>query len=202
MCSSDLPSTIVYVTHDQNEAMMLASRIGVMHDGRITQIGSVDDVFNDPQNLFVATFFGTPKMNIGTASIRKGFVYFAGTNIGSLKHLGLEGYRGRQILVGMRPNQLIFHSGKKRNTNQIDVFLKNQINLGNNSLLFFDLKTKPSKLLEKYFGIDDIFNRSTEFTEFVLAVANSKPFKLGSKVTLDLKATPKFFFDIKTGLRI
>ncbi len=64
-----LQTTIVYVTHDQVEAMTLADRIIIMKDGYIEQIGSPIDVFNNPVNVFVATFIGSPPMNILAANI-------------------------------------------------------------------------------------------------------------------------------------
>lgn len=58
-----LGTTIVYVTHDQIEAMTLADRIAVMRDGRILQLGTPDEVYNDPVDMFVAGFMGSPSMN-------------------------------------------------------------------------------------------------------------------------------------------
>lgn len=57
-------ATIIYVTHDQTEAMTLADRIVVMHNGRIEQIGTPTEIYNRPQNIFVASFFGSTPMNI------------------------------------------------------------------------------------------------------------------------------------------
>ena len=73
-----LQTTIVYVTHDQVEAMTLADRIIIMKDGYIEQIGSPIEVFNNPINVFVATFIGSPPMNILEADIIKkdGKIYF------------------------------------------------------------------------------------------------------------------------------
>ena len=62
-----LGSTMIYVTHDQVEAMTLADKIVVLHDGRIEQFGSPIDLYNHPQNTFVAQFIGSPKMNFFAA---------------------------------------------------------------------------------------------------------------------------------------
>jgi multiple sugar transport system ATP-binding protein len=62
-------STTIYVTHDQVEAMSLADRIVIMHEGLLQQVGSPEDVYGAPQNLFVAQFVGSPVMNISPASI-------------------------------------------------------------------------------------------------------------------------------------
>ncbi|MBM4353770.1 MAG: ATP-binding cassette domain-containing protein, partial [Deltaproteobacteria bacterium] len=59
-----LQTTIIYVTHDQVEAMTLADRIVIMHEGRIQQVGTPLDVYDRPANLFVATFIGSPSMNV------------------------------------------------------------------------------------------------------------------------------------------
>ena len=68
--SHQLQITTVYVTHDQIEAMTLADRVGVMNHGRIQQLGPPDEIYNDPANLFVAGFIGSPAMNLlqGTVS--------------------------------------------------------------------------------------------------------------------------------------
>ena len=59
-----LNTTTIYVTHDQTEAMTMATRIVVMNKGRVQQIGTPDEIFNNPSNLFVATFIGSPAMNL------------------------------------------------------------------------------------------------------------------------------------------
>lgn len=73
-----LGATTIYVTHDQTEAMTMASRIVVMKKGYIQQVGSPIDIYNQPANLFVATFIGSPAMNIMTAKYDKGVIELAG----------------------------------------------------------------------------------------------------------------------------
>src|SRR5262249_57562322 len=66
-----LKTTTVYVTHDQVEAMTMADRIVVMHDGRVEQIGTPLDLYDHPGNLFVAQFIGSPAMNVVEATLRR-----------------------------------------------------------------------------------------------------------------------------------
>lgn len=73
-----LGATTVYVTHDQTEAMTMATRIVVMNGGFIQQIGSPIDIYNKPANLFVATFIGSPAMNILKATYNKGEIILMG----------------------------------------------------------------------------------------------------------------------------
>jgi multiple sugar transport system ATP-binding protein len=69
---SRLAKTFVYVTHDQEEAMTLADRIVVMRDGRIEQVGTPLEIYHEPVNQFVATFFGSPAMNLIAGHVRRG----------------------------------------------------------------------------------------------------------------------------------
>ena len=66
-----IDTTFIYVTHDQTEAMTLGDRIVVMKDGLVMQIGTPDEVFNSPQNIFVASFIGSPQMNFFDGMLRK-----------------------------------------------------------------------------------------------------------------------------------
>jgi multiple sugar transport system ATP-binding protein len=70
--SRELKITTIYVTHDQIEAMSLADRVAVMRDGVIQQLGTPDEIYNDPATMFVAGFIGSPAMNLVSGSIRGG----------------------------------------------------------------------------------------------------------------------------------
>jgi lactose/L-arabinose transport system ATP-binding protein len=87
----ELATTIVYVTHDQVEAMTLADKIVVLRDGEVSQVGSPLQLFDDPDNLFVAGFIGSPRMNL-----IKGVV--AGAEAGKLT-LRFPGYGGQTITI-------------------------------------------------------------------------------------------------------
>ena len=73
-----LDTTTIYVTHDQTEAMTMASRIVVMNKGYIQQIGTPSEIYNNPANVFVATFVGSPAMNIFNAKYEDGYLNFGG----------------------------------------------------------------------------------------------------------------------------
>ncbi len=80
--SRALKITTIYVTHDQIEAMTLADRVAVMKNGIIQQLGTPDEIYNDPANLFVAGFIGSPAMNLINGSVQDGhFVTTGGTKL-------------------------------------------------------------------------------------------------------------------------
>jgi multiple sugar transport system ATP-binding protein len=108
----DLAVTTVYVTHDQVEAMTMGDRVAVLSGGVLQQVDSPQRLYDDPANLFVAAFIGSPQMNLvrGTVNIGEGA---ATVQLGShtleipasvlaLKP-GLAAYHGREVIVGVRP---------------------------------------------------------------------------------------------------
>lgn len=111
-----LGATIVYVTHDQIEAMTLSTRIAVMNDGRIQQLGTPREVYDTPSNLFVATFMGSPSMNLFTAKVvsdADGIFAHAENGLGEtvrmpMSHVGeaLNKYDGTEVTIGVRPEAI------------------------------------------------------------------------------------------------
>ena len=110
-----LGMTILYVTHDQTEAMTLGRRVAVMRDGRLQQVVPPHELYSAPANIFVAGFIGSPGMNILRAGLtQRGGVRYLRLGAQSLRltqavierHAGLADYAGDQRLVGIRPESL------------------------------------------------------------------------------------------------
>jgi multiple sugar transport system ATP-binding protein len=99
-----LKTTTVYVTHDQIEAMTMADRIVVMHDGIVEQIGTPLELFDRPGNLFVAQFIGSPSMNVFKGVVRGGAVEALGSRWPLLPGFGRE---GQEVHYGIRPTDLV-----------------------------------------------------------------------------------------------
>ena len=90
--------TTVFVTHDQEEAMSISDRIVVMKAGLLQQIGRPQDVYDNPVNLFVAKFLGTPPINVFEGEVRSGLLYLGEDSV-----LRAEGLDDRKVWVGIRP---------------------------------------------------------------------------------------------------
>jgi len=108
-----LKTTTVYVTHDQVEAMTMADRIVVMHDGRIEQIGTPLELYDRPGNLFVAQFIGSPAMNIVNGTVRRaGGAAYVEVSGGVRWPLdGGPGAEGQAVAYGIRPEHLALATG-------------------------------------------------------------------------------------------
>jgi multiple sugar transport system ATP-binding protein len=106
--------TTIYVTHDQIEAMTLGSRVAVLKDGELMQVDTPQMLFDAPDNLFVATFIGSPAMNLAEARLVRDqgpMLLFAEHKVPLPDQLvstreGLEGYVDRQLIVGLRPSSM------------------------------------------------------------------------------------------------
>ncbi len=109
-----LETTIIYVTHDQTEAMTLGTRIVVMKDGLVLQIDSPQNLYDKPNNLFVAGFMGSPQMNLLDATVVQAgssiSLEFGGNTIklpeAKAKKLIEGGYAGKTVVLGIRPEDV------------------------------------------------------------------------------------------------
>jgi ABC-type sugar transport system ATPase subunit len=102
----DLGMTSVFVTHDQTEAMTLADRIVCLEGGSSAQVGTPEDLYSRPANIFVASFIGSPQINLLPATVANGALLLAdGQVIKPIKLLADE-EEGRSVLVGLRPEDL------------------------------------------------------------------------------------------------
>ncbi len=125
-----LGTTIVYVTHDQIEAMTLATRIAVMNGGYVQQLGTPKEIYDTPANLFVATFMGSPSMNLLDVTVRveDNAVYAVTTNDkgGDIKLAfyepseALRGFNGQKVILGIRPEALTDMEGADQRSTHVE----------------------------------------------------------------------------------
>ena len=101
-----LKNTMIYVTHDQIEAMTLADRIAIMRDGIIQQMADPHTIYNKPVNLFVAGFIGSPPMNFLKGKLEAGSVKIDGATVSLKGYEFTKSMEGADIVVGVRPEHI------------------------------------------------------------------------------------------------
>lgn len=149
----ELETTIIYVTHDQTEAMTLGTKIVVMKEGVIQQAASPLEVYNNPKNRFVAGFIGSPSMNFFTSQVGvengKTVVFLRNPNSG--RKIYLTGKRaellkreclGQQVILGIRPEDIYEHDeavklGIEKDSEGITENVDTRENLGAEVMLYF-----------------------------------------------------------------
>ena len=128
----NLGTTIVYVTHDQIEAMTLSTRIAVMNGGYVQQLGTPKEIYDTPANLFVATFMGSPSMNLIEATLEangSGLVAVAEASDGKPVKLklpkapdALRERAGKSVILGLRPEALTDMDGADQRSKHVETF--------------------------------------------------------------------------------
>ena len=180
--------TTIYVTHDQVEAMTLGDRIVVMRDGRLQQVGTPAQVYENPSNLFVAGFLGTPTMNRIVGHTSHGVV-----TAGSLR-LAVPGAPDGESVLGIRPESLRMedtHAGWP----SFEVAVSHVEALGNENLVHARVSGRPAQL--------DLDSASAlaEDTVVFRAPPKVRP-ETGGTVRVQLDPSQLLLFDRPTGERI
>lgn len=125
-----LKATMLYVTHDQTEALTLADRIVCMSMGYVQQIGTPLELYDTPANLFVASFIGLPPMNFFDCIVKNGTLEGSGFTyvLAEKDRERLGGYEGKEIVLGVRPENVIHGTDMK-------LLVSNNENLGQTTLV-------------------------------------------------------------------
>lgn len=175
----ELGTTMIYVTHDQVEAMTLADRIAVFNGGIIEQVGTPLELYSRPDNLFVASFLGSPKINLTTVEFIEHSV--AGTTVrfqgGETITLPLDGSgqsKGAQLTLGVRPEHV--HTVRSDNDSGVTTTFELIEHLGDVQLAYYRLP-----------GSEDNWSVKLSATE--------KHPEVGSMATLWLPPTQCYLFD-------
>ena len=154
-----LDTTIIYVTHDQTEAMTLGTKIVVMKDGLIQQVGAPQSIYDNPVNLFVAGFLGSPSMNFFQCTVkaeennRKALLLDDAKTVKKVYLDGTRGkqiadkYNGRHVVLGIRPEDIYeLDEAKKlgieKDSVDVDEPVVNREMLGAEVILYFDEQGK------------------------------------------------------------
>jgi ABC transporter related len=162
----ELKTTMIYVTHDQVEAMTMGDRITVMRSGRIMQVDTPLNLYHYPANKFVAGFIGSPTMNLVDGELKEenGKIYFSldGTLIEILgeKANKLKSHIGKKVTFGIRPESITVAEKEDSISKKGKVSVVEQ--MGNEEYIYFSLGNYQLTCRMNVEGIDDLSNQKVE----------------------------------------
>lgn len=181
-----LQTTTIYVTHDQTEAMTMASRLVVMKDGIIQQVGAPKDVYENPENVFVGGFIGSPAMNFFYGNLEDSKFTIENSSFrvpdGKMKTLRDQGYIEKKVILGIRPedihekSELIRASDSNTLAVRVDVY--------------------------ELTGAEAMIYSTLAGQSFVARVDSRSDLSSGQCIDLALDMNKAHFFDAETELRI
>lgn len=181
-----LQTTTVYVTHDQTEAMTMATRLVVMKDGFIQQVGSPKEVYDFPDNMFVGGFIGSPSMNFLHGRLEEDYFVMGDIRVlvpgGKLKMLRDQGYVGKDIVLGIRPEDI----------HDEPVFLDHSP----------ETKIKASIEVAELMGSEIILYSRVNEQDFVARVDARFTVEAGQTIDMAFDLNKAHFFDKESELRI
>jgi multiple sugar transport system ATP-binding protein len=220
----DLGVTTVYVTHDQTEAMTMGDRVAVMRNGFLQQIAVPKELYDEPRNLFVAEFIGSPAMNVVLADVEQTagsfFVSFGPHRLSVPPETldatpGLAGYAGRRVVLGIRPEDLedaatLYES---RSDRRMSVVCDIREDLGSEVYVHFNVTAEPvhtSEVIEALV-VDDAEDEEARIAAdrargvgatFVARLDRTTRAREREELELEVDVTRLHFFDPETGVRI
>ena len=179
-----IKATTIYVTHDQTEAMTMATRIVVMKGGYIQQIGTPKEIYQNPANMFVAGFIGAPATNF-LKGIYDGKTITIGKKqieVPKMYQESLASYKGKEVVMGVRPEDL-YGEGIVKQTYPTAVF---------------DYNVEVNELI----GHECILHGTMEGQELLAKVSSRQDIQAHSTITLAIDMSKVHFFDPKTENKI
>jgi len=171
-----LGTTTVYVTHDQVEAMTMGDRICVMKDGLLQQVGSPQELYDHPVNIFVAGFIGSPSMNFATTQTEGKDLMFGGAKLeltGAQARAAESRPDGAQVLIGFRPEHIELANGQ------------------DGSAVRFPAKVD----VVEYLGNEELIHAQAEGSEIVALLPSDRNVVVGDNVDLAVPMDKLHIFD-------
>ena len=181
-----LGATMIYVTHDQTEAMTMGDRIVIMRDGFINQVDPPLNLYNKPVNQFVAGFIGSPAMNFlsGTILEKNGLMFISNdsefkSHFSAEQKDYLKSYLGQEITIGVRPEDISVDNSAGKSI-ELESTLDVIEPMGNETFIYFEI----------------------EKIQFIARIRPLQNLKTGEKVKLFIEPNKVYLFDRKTGINI
>jgi multiple sugar transport system ATP-binding protein len=214
----DLKTTTLYVTHDQTEAMTMGDRIALMKAGVLQQLGSPQELYDQPKNVFVAGFIGSPPMNMATGSLQRtgaGYQLMLGSAVLPLpdsvlsERPALARYAGRDVAVGIRAEDMEDATLARDTTPEARIRAKVTLTeaLGSEIVVHFNvdapkLVTADTQELDKDAHSEDVPVVAHQGNVFVASFAPRSRVRPGDDIEIVVDRERLHFFDPDSGLAI
>ena len=199
-------TTTIYVTHDQVEAMTLGDRIAVLDRGRLQQVGSPEELYAAPRNIFVAGFIGSPAMNLARARIVSDgadLVLCLGEHRWPIPPAriaskpALREYAGRDVVVGLRPTAFETAGASQEMTAPLTVTAVTVESLGTEKNVLFTPPITGSDRIDVT-GAPDTVGDVAVGELWTARIAAASPVRTGDQITLSVDLANAYFFDPET----
>jgi multiple sugar transport system ATP-binding protein len=187
--------TTVYVTHDQVEAMTLGQRVAVLRDGKILQVDEPQRLYQEPRDLFVAAFIGSPTMNLVDAAIDGDEAVFGQFRVPLPP--GRRPPGARAVILGLRPESFEDADFATGDMPVLDVRVEVVEEIGSDTFVFFNVDAQ--RVSAEALGTDDDRLIAEERAVFAARVDPRTRARLGEKLRLALDPSRLHFFDPQTG---
>jgi multiple sugar transport system ATP-binding protein len=177
-----LGTTTIYVTHDQVEAMTMGDRIAVMRDGLLQQVGTPQELYDHPDNVFVAGFIGSPAMNFATTRTEGADLMLGNAKLalsGAAAKAAADRPAGSELLIGFRPEHLDVADGRG------------------------EVVKIPAKVdVVEYLGNEELIHAQTEGNEIVALIPSEREVKAGEQIELAVPLDKLHIFDPESELAL
>jgi multiple sugar transport system ATP-binding protein len=215
---NELGTTTIYVTHDQVEAMTMGDRVAVMRKGELQQVAPPQELYDNPVNLFVGGFIGSPAMNMVKATIERangGLVAKTGNHALALgdetlaEHAGLTKFEGKEVVLGIRPEDL--DDATLADDTPGDRRLKGEVvleeALGSEVMVHFTVDAEPAvteevRELAKDVGDERVTEHPAEQATMVGRFSPRTKVQVGEAIEVAVDTRALHFFDPETGAGI
>jgi multiple sugar transport system ATP-binding protein len=193
-----LAVTSVYVTHDQTEAMTLGQRVAVMRDGRIVQVDVPQRLYQAPRDLFVATFIGSPSMNLVEATVEADEVTFGQFRV-PLDPQRRPARGIGHVVLGVRPEAFNDAAFAQQHLPCIDVTVDVLEELGSDSYVFFRVAAPRVTLESRDIADDESSLLVEEDSLFTARIDPATTSRVGAPLRLAVDPSSFHFFDVRSG---
>jgi multiple sugar transport system ATP-binding protein len=195
-----LGTTTVYVTHDQVEAMTLGQRVAVLRDGRIQQVASPQELYRSPANLFVASFIGSPAMNLVKARVVRGHLEFGGWQIPIPPEV-CSALQPEEVVVGIRPESFEDADLADPALPSIEVLVSGVEELGADAHVLFSVN-EPRVRADEHASAEDEATLTVERTTFTARLHPDAEALPGAPLRVAVDPRRFHFFDPDSGVSL